>query len=678
MADEMNGVPNTQEAATQAPAVRSPEEIRRMKSAQAALVGLWESMLEAAEQAKSAKRFRQGAKMGMQFYVGPHTDVFKSAGGDDESMWNWDEKSPQVTVNKSFELVKVFGPFLYQSNPRRRVVCRSSNNPVYYALSQVIEDYLNYTPRELNLKREQREVIDEAIIKGRGVAWTGLDDDTGLVGTFFESVDNIRIDPDCKRARDAFWVARKMEEPKWVLQERYPGRGSKEAKPNIHAESKDPETNETPEKSSSNDVVRYWEIYSKMGVGIRSRRGMKENRGEFEGFDDDNDFKLVVVSAENKTPIHVGDWPAPMFLDNEWMHTFLDFNTVPNEPWPLSILSAAEGEQRAIDWLASFILSKAHAHAREVIVVDSEAGQDLMEKIESGLDMIVAQVKMGTPGKKIKDLVDSISLPGGDVLKILLEALSLYQNLFEARTGLSEVLMAMSQRSMRSATEAELRQQNAKIRPDDMANVVADFNTIIARKEAMMMRFLLEPDDIERAIGSDKVYAYTLDVLIGGQPLSLPELKELGRRIGVPGIASYFGSPDEVAAFVAEAASETGVGVQQALEMAGFGVQIGTVNCSRVWRDTADMTAEQVAREFTYEIEAGSIQKLTPQSKAENAKNMIQTVGPMALQIGDYNAYNQMWKQYYDAMGEPDEERVYLQPPPLPMPEEPKEKKGGK
>jgi hypothetical protein len=667
MADVMNG--GTGEAAQeQLPAVRSPEEIRRMKSAQAALVGVWESMLESAEKSKSAKRFRQGAKMGMQFYIGPHTDVFKSAGGDDLSSWNWDEDSPKVTVNKSFELVKVFGPFLYQSNPRRRVVCRSENNPVYYALSQVIEDYLNYTPRELNLKREQREVIDEAIIKGRGVAWTGLDDDTGLVGTFFESVDNIRIDPDCKRPRDAFWVARKMEEPHWVLKERYPGSGAKNAKPNTHFETKDPETNESPERTSSNDVVRYWEIYSKMGVGIRSRRGMKENRGEFEGFDDKNDFKLVVISSENKTPIHVGDWPAPMFLDNEWMHTFLDFNTVPNEPWPVSILSAAEGEQRAIDWLASFILAKAHAHAREVIAVDSEGGQDLMEKIQSGLDMIIAEVKTGVHGKKISDMVQSISLPGGEVMKTLLDTLSLFQNLFEARTGLSEVLMAMSQRSMRSATEAELRQQNANIRPDDMANVVADFNTVIARKEAMMMRFLLEPEDIENAIGSDKVYAYALDVLLGGTPLTLPELRELGQRMGVPGIASYFNSPEEIAQFVAAAAEETGMGITEALEMAGFGVQIGKVGAARVWRDTADMTAEQVAREFTYEIETGSIQKLTPQAKADQAMTMMQTVGPAALQNGDYNAYNQIWKQYYDAVGTPQEERVFIQPPPMPLP----------
>jgi len=655
---------------------------RRMKSAGEALVRTWRDLLKEAEKSKAAKRFRKGAKLGMHFYMGPHTDVFGHGGGGMDSSSDVDglghgpdgngdgpwrmNQAAQVTVNKSFELVKVFGPFLYQSNPKRRVMTRSPNNPVLVALSEVIEDYLNYTPGELGLKREMRKIIDEGIIKGRGVSWTAIDDDTGLVGTFFESVDNIRIDPDVKDEKDAFWVARKVDEPKWVLEERYPGPGAKEAQPNTLTSERDKATNETPEKPQSNNVVQYFEVYSKMGVGIRSKAGKDKAGTAFDGFDDENDYKLIVVTGEGSSvPISVGDWPAPLFLDNEWMHSFLDFNPVPQQPWPISILSAAEGEQRAIDWLASFILNKAHAHSREVIAVDSDAGADFVDKVSSGVDMVIAEIKVPT-GKNMKDLVAAIDLPGGQVLGILITAYNLMMTQFEARTGLNELLLSMPTTSMRSATEAELKQQNARIRPDDMARQVADFMTVIARKEAMLMRFVLDPEDITKALGDDKVYAYAIDVILGGAPLTLKEMGQLGQIIGMPGIATYFRSPDEVA----QAAGQ----VQTMLEQAGYVVQIGKVGAARVWQDTADMTAEQIAREFSYKIETGSMQKLTPQARVDKATMLLQTMGPTAIQVGDYDAYNQLWDEYYDAIEKPKDERTFLNPPPPP----PEEKKGKK
>jgi len=60
-------------------------------------------------------------------------------------------------------------------------------------VSKLLEDYLNYTPNELNLKQHSRKIVEEAFIKGCSVWWHELYQPTGsetkLAGSFFDTVD---------------------------------------------------------------------------------------------------------------------------------------------------------------------------------------------------------------------------------------------------------------------------------------------------------------------------------------------------------------------------------------------------------------------------------------------------------------------------------------------------------
>jgi len=53
----------------------------------------------------------------------------------------------------------------------------------------------------------------------------------------------------------------------------------------------------------------------------------------------------------------------------------------------------------------------------------------------------------------------------------------------------------------RSAAEAQIKNENISIRPDNMANELEDCMSLLARREALAARWLLEPQDIKPILG---------------------------------------------------------------------------------------------------------------------------------------------------------------------------------
>jgi hypothetical protein len=73
--------------------------------------------------------------------------------------------------------------------------------------------------------------------------------------------------------------------------------------------------------------------------------------------------------------------------------------------------------------------------------------------------------------------------------------------LIDRRTGLSELLYGMTATSMRSATEANVKNQNLAIRPDDMASSVENSLSEVAVREMQAARWFVEPQDVEPVLG---------------------------------------------------------------------------------------------------------------------------------------------------------------------------------
>src|ERR1700676_594976 len=205
------------------------------------------------------EEFQNDANTCMRFFNGPYEFMFGlKRGGTGSFVYTGGEDLPRpafaMTVNKVAEMVQLFGPVLYHRNPERQVNPQKPpmlpieffgdpNDPniqqQYMALAQqvqqlrqvdlarskLLEFYLNYTPTPLDLKTESRDAVDEAIIKGMGVLWPEVYNPPGsqmkMVGSFYDTVDNLAIDPDAESIEHAKWVARRCMHPVWEVEKEY-------------------------------------------------------------------------------------------------------------------------------------------------------------------------------------------------------------------------------------------------------------------------------------------------------------------------------------------------------------------------------------------------------------------------------------------------------------------------
>ena len=527
-----------------------------MEAALIAVRSAWRGLLEKAAQAK--KQFQDDANQCMAFFNGPYdflygSDANQSAfvtgiSGADTGTGKKRLSPPAIgiTINKVAEGVQLFGPTLYHRNPVRRVTQRllpeipsdlfgDPKDPRTQAIAQsmmaqmgqyqqsdkmrasIMESLLNYLPLATGLKDEMRDSIDEAIIKGAGVSWTSvfrpIGSNTKLVRTTYDTVDNLMIDPDHELMADAKWCARRCIEPTWQVEaERGLAPGSLRGTDASQSAASGLEVfgDEWKKKDGkTNDLLVYWKIWSKMGLG-GLLRGIDESVAQVDRF---GRFVYLEVSETVNYPLNMPpaiwgneaelyrrvQWETPFWADTDsWPFTFLAFHRVPRRIWPMSHFRPAMGELKFLNWAYSFLASRMHTSSRTFVGILKAASEELKRKVLEGTDFELLELEASL-GADIGKLIQFIDHPEvkGDFIKII----EMVEKQFEKRTGLNELLYGETSHQYRSAAEADAKQANLNIRPDDMGNKVEDFATNIARKEALAARWHMSAEDIAPIFG---------------------------------------------------------------------------------------------------------------------------------------------------------------------------------
>jgi hypothetical protein len=173
--------------------------------------------------------------------------------------------------------------------------------------------------------------------------------------------------------------------------------------------------------------------------------------------------------------------------------------------------------------------------------------------------------------------------------------------------GLTELIYGMTRSSFRSAAEAAVKSEQISVRPDDYANTLEDALSEVARKEALLARWLIYPQDVEPLLGPMAAQAW------------------------------------------------------------GMHVQ--------------NENPENIVREYSYRVEAGSARKPNIATKTENLNNFLQIAMPVAqgmLQAGQPNLFNALMQDWGRAM-DMDVNKYVVPPPPPPPPQPPPgpEQQGG-
>jgi hypothetical protein len=628
---------------------------------------------------KHKKPFQDDAEEAMSFYDGDNAWMFRNEYTRGEKGFVKGIAPPafRMTVNRVWEAVRLFGSVIHHRNPTRNVTPRQypiispqmlgifpqpptpqmgpdgqpvigpDGQPVmapdpgmmFYQqmtqqtqfmsekrqlISKLLEEYLNYTPNELDLKTHSRKVVDEALIKGAGCWFTELyqppGSDIRVAGSFFETFDNVVWDPDADDQADIQWVARRRTHSKEFVSGRFgiPIEDLKGSAESYDSRSKagDQGYKTRQRNGKSMDLVTYWEVYSKVGFGDRLKDSDKELRGKFDAL---GPYCFLVVCEGVEYPLNIppqilqeevdetgippslfqaAQWPVPFWAEPEgWPCTILQWHGKPGYSYPISLIKPGIGELRFINYAMSFMATKIATSASTMIGVAKAADNDLKAKIlesdESGFKIVEISEAIG---RNVNDIISVFNLPG--VSSDMWSIIAAVTELFDRRVGLTELVYGMSRNQFRSAAEAVTKAEQISVRPDDMANTLEDALSSLARKEAFLARWLVNPEDVAPLLGPMAAQAWQMHV--------------------------------------------------QA------------------------MNPDEVLREFDFRVEAGSARKPNKGTKVEQINQALQIMAPIAqgmLQAGQPGLMNALLEDWGRAMDI--DVTKYLIPPPPPPPQEP-------
>lgn len=527
-----------------------------------ALTTSWISQVKRAEKEKSA--FNAIAHQCKSF-----------AGGKSQSNFMWQPqyrdkyigkgiKSPkfEVSLLKGFEYIAIFGPMLYWDYPTRKVQPTKSlvidpavvlgndeQNQMFgeslvqqqamedqraATRARLYEDILNYIQREQpggGLATHSKLAINEALLKGRGLVWTESYQYPGsgrkLVGSFFDTVNNLFIDPDCcdPTLTKAKWIARRRYTPYWEVEKKFNlpknylrDKGKYESgasQANASAEKKE-------KQSPKNDLVEWYEVYSRCGVGVKIdgvRSSMDEAWDEVVG-----DYAYIAVCEHCDFPLNaplyvmsdenLGDdqveqffsWPIPFWADDKWPVSQLDFYPDETTCWPVPPLAPALGELTCLNILISCYVEQAYETRQQIVAYVASAASEVEAALKSAESTIYLKLNDSIQ-RSVNEVVQFLNR--ADPNNGLLEAIQFLLQRFEERTGLSEILYGNAGPAVdRSAEAARNRNDRASVRPDYMAKVVADWQSAIADKEKIALRFTVTAQDLAPQLGSLGSYAW--------------------------------------------------------------------------------------------------------------------------------------------------------------------------
>lgn len=467
---------------------------------------------------------------------------------------------------------------------------------------ELIKQTLNYMQRETDKKTESRKALDEALIMGMGVLWTEVvssEEGTKLVGSYYDSVKRVGWDPDAKVYSDLKWVYRECIHAYWEVEDQYQlprgtlkGKGIDESYEQESELNGDPDAMAKKAKGKTNDLVRYYKIYSRMGMGERLKN-MKDDSGqmpdalaeELEQFgencflvvmdgipyplnlpwdvvthpmvedgngNDQFQFPQQVVTQQQPDPTNpmvppvdapvmgpdgqpqtelrsdvflAFQWPIPFWAADCWPFEPVYFRWKPDELWPMPIVKSGIGELRLINWIYSFLAVKVRRCCQTTVGLVKSAGEDIKRQLLSGNDFNIVEIEQAL-GTSIDQIVSFLQAPQWHP-DILMFVDRLFE-LFDKRVGLTELIYGMTSNQLRTAEEANVKQQNMSIRPDDMANLAEDWMSKVARKEGMVLRWLVQGKDVQPYLG--QLGAMAWDKLVASQDLDVVT-KEFRYRI---------------------------------------------------------------------------------------------------------------------------------------------------
>lgn len=410
----------------------------------------------------------------------------------------------------------------------------------------ILERLSNYYQQEASKQDEARRAITEAIVTGLGLLEPVMIQPPAggpkVPACQFVSNRDFFVDPDAAYWRDVTWIAIRRTGPVNVVEARFglpPGslkgkHASNTATGSGAARGRNKNSEGKP-NGLSHDIVEYYDVYSKNGAGQRLK--ISENERRLEGMEALGDFVYLAISDSCNYPLNLPNyvpladpetgelseeviqrtsWPAPFWddvmSDGGWPITRLSFYESPGKIWPISMCKAVLPEMKFMNWCMSFLADQVAAGSKIYPAVLKSAAESLRQQIAQGKGpFTVIELEQIHGTKNINELVTFLKAPSVNI--DIWTMLTQVNDRIDKGLGLTELMYGLSGRQMRSAAEADYRQSNINIRPDDMASRVEDWLSVTATREIQMCRFLCGYEDVEPIIGPIGAHVFVTQIL---------------------------------------------------------------------------------------------------------------------------------------------------------------------
>lgn len=471
----------------------------------------------------------------------------------------------KMSVNRLFEAVALFGPVLYFQNPVVDVTVNPlpSLTPIGLQIAAgadpqammmqlqeseqmemlrqdevaVHTHYLNWLQQEGEKKASARKVIQEAIVTGLGLMETTIEQPPGstvkIPRSQYRSVWDLQIDPDAKKWADVTWIALRSVLPKnqVALKWGVPEESLKGHFPSDAARATGKKTGtrhgDNAEVGITHDLVEVWEVYSKNGAGQRIKKQTRQDNGAQapeipEWLDECGDFCYLAIAKGVPFPLNASPdvtqlvdagqieaiqdalmWPYPAWQDSNsdggWPISRLFFYEKSGCAWPVSLCKAAVPEMRFLNWMMSFLADKTAAQCHTLVGIQKSAADNLRKQLINREGPFTVLEIEQVSGQKIEELISFLNSPNSpsDVWQMLMNI----HDRIDKVLGLTELMYGISSRQMRSAQESRDKYGALQVRPDDMANQVEDWLSVVATRECQAMLYACQYEDVLPVLG---------------------------------------------------------------------------------------------------------------------------------------------------------------------------------
>lgn len=467
---------------------------------------------------KEKKDFLDTGKEIMAFaHKAKEADTYKSMGVEAE-LWF------RSTVAMTAQAIDEMCPYLYPANPLRCGYVKKKNfqNPLMQQMSEarntLMMEYLNLTPNENDLYGESIRSINQTQAYGMGVLWTGYNQRSGLVGSFYGDVRDIAIDPDAMLWPEVNWVGRKREKKRWELADEFPEAAEVIA------------TLKTNKRAKSNvsgkvgDLITYHEVYMKVGLHRYVDGGLPTTDEMGEPIEYNDLPQRYIVSDDGKL-IWEGDWESPIFYDNLWPFEPLSFIEDEESIWPISPMRSALPFQKALNWLYIFYMTKVKFCSRSLFaMIDSgqdSLGVDNEAMVQMMNDLPILKIRTSNDQVKLADLFQQLNLNPG--LENFEKAHAIIKREFQEHSGHFDIFhTGEGETQDRSATTTDFKERTSKTRINYRLDRVKKWQSKVARKEALIARYIHTPPQIDLLLGqgAGEIWGQIMPPAMPGMPLN--------------------------------------------------------------------------------------------------------------------------------------------------------------